>query len=53
MAPSLLIAAFPRSKVAAEHRGRPSGRKIIDILKRNPTKDPDRYDQDDLAHMRK
>ena len=31
----------------------PSGRKIIEILKKNPDKDPDKYDDDDIAHMRK
>ena len=30
-----------------------SGRKIIDILNRNPSKDPEKYEEDDLAHMRK
>lgn len=30
-----------------------SGRKIIEILKRNPEKDPKKYDEGDLSHMRK
>ena len=30
-----------------------SGRKIIEILKKNPTKDPNQYDEEDLPHMRK
>lgn len=30
-----------------------SGRKIIEIQKRNPTKDPEVYDEEDIAHMRK
>lgn len=30
-----------------------SGRKIIEILKKNPDKDPERYDQEDIPHMRK
>jgi len=30
-----------------------SGRKIIEILKKNPKKDPSKYDQDDIAHMRR
>lgn len=30
-----------------------SGRKIIQILKKNPKKEPSKYDQDDLAHMRR
>lgn len=30
-----------------------SGRKIIEILKKNPKKDPSSYEEDDLGHMRK
>ena len=30
-----------------------SGRKIIEILKKNPEKDPEDYDEEDLGHMRK
>ena len=30
-----------------------SGRQIVDILKKNPDKDPDQYDEDDIAHMRR
>lgn len=30
-----------------------SGRKIIEILTKNPKKDPAKYDEDDLPHMRK
>jgi hypothetical protein len=33
--------------------GRNSGRKIVEILKKNPKKDPSEYDQGDIAHMRK
>ena len=33
--------------------GHESGRKIIQILKKNPKKDPSKYGEDDLAHMRK
>ena len=32
---------------------RKSGRKIIKILEKNPSKDPSKYDEDDIAHMRK
>lgn len=32
---------------------RNSGRKIIKILEKNPNKDPDSYDEEDIAHMRK
>lgn len=30
-----------------------SGRKIIEILKKNPSKDPAKYEDDDIPHMRK
>ena len=30
-----------------------SGRKIIEILKKNPGKDPDGYDDGDVDHMRR
>lgn len=30
-----------------------SGRKIIEILKKNPNKDPEQYDEEDIQHMRK
>ena len=30
-----------------------SGRQIVDILKKNPNKDPDGYEEDDIAHMRR
>lgn len=30
-----------------------SGRNIIQILDKNPDKDPDKYDEEDLQHMRK
>lgn len=30
-----------------------SGRKIIQILEKNPKKDPEKYDEDDIQHMRK
>lgn len=32
---------------------RGSGRKIIDILRRNPEKNPESYEEEDIAHMRK
>ncbi|RMY66854.1 hypothetical protein D0863_08165 [Hortaea werneckii] len=32
---------------------RSSGRKIIAILEKNPKKDPSKYDDEDLQHMRK
>jgi hypothetical protein len=30
-----------------------SGRKIVEILEKNPKKDPSKYDEDDISHMRK
>ena len=30
-----------------------SGRKIVEILKKNPKKDPKQYDDDDIDHMRR
>jgi len=30
-----------------------SGRKIVEILRKNPKKDPSKYDEDDLQHMRR
>lgn len=36
-----------------ESVGHDSGRRIVDILKRNPKKDPSKYTEEDLEHMRK
>ncbi|QKX59714.1 uncharacterized protein TRUGW13939_06854 [Talaromyces rugulosus] len=33
--------------------GHESGRKIVSILQKNPCKDPDRYDGEDIQHMRR
>ncbi|KAI9687073.1 MAG: hypothetical protein M1822_002483 [Bathelium mastoideum] len=38
---------------SGETVGHESGRKIIAILEKNPKKDPEKYDQDDIDHMRK
>ncbi|SLM40135.1 Protein of unknown function DUF3140 [Lasallia pustulata] len=38
---------------SGETIGHESGRKIIEILKKNPNKDPAAYEEEDLAHMRK
>ncbi|KAG0656684.1 hypothetical protein C6P46_006986 [Rhodotorula mucilaginosa] len=40
-------------KEGEESVGHESGRKIIDILERNPKKDPSKYTDEDLQHMRK
>ncbi|KAI0008434.1 hypothetical protein F4779DRAFT_587306 [Xylariaceae sp. FL0662B] len=37
----------------ADGRNLHSGRRIIAILKKNPDKDPDKYDEDDVDHMRR
>ena len=34
-------------------KGRCSGRKIVEILEKNPRMNPDAYDEDDLPQMRK
>lgn len=33
--------------------GKYSGRKIIAILEKNPKKDPSKYDEEDIQHMRR
>ncbi|TKA62755.1 hypothetical protein B0A49_10456 [Cryomyces minteri] len=38
---------------SGETIGHESGRKIIGILKKNPKKDPQKYEQEDIDHMRK
>ncbi|KIW65221.1 hypothetical protein PV04_07499 [Phialophora macrospora] len=38
---------------SGESIGHESGRKIVEILKKNPQKDPSKYDDEDVAHMRK
>ncbi|KAI4287007.1 MAG: hypothetical protein L6R35_003736 [Caloplaca aegaea] len=38
---------------SSETVGHESGRKIIEILNNNPNKDPKKYDEEDLQHMRK
>ncbi|KAK3054471.1 hypothetical protein LTR09_004740 [Extremus antarcticus] len=38
---------------SGETIGHESGRKIIEILEKNPKKDESQYDEDDIQHMRK
>ncbi|KAK3947949.1 hypothetical protein QBC32DRAFT_352746 [Pseudoneurospora amorphoporcata] len=38
---------------SGESVGHESGRKIVDILRRNPDKDPEGFGEEDLPHMRK
>ncbi|GAB7364426.1 hypothetical protein MBLNU230_g4967t1 [Neophaeotheca triangularis] len=42
-----------QAKDDGETVGHESGRKIIDILSRNPNKEPGKYEEEDLQHMRK
>ncbi|KAI1095372.1 hypothetical protein F5B19DRAFT_341715 [Rostrohypoxylon terebratum] len=46
-------AGWSKSDGSGETIGHESGRKIIEILKKNPRKDPDKYDEDDVDHMRR
>ncbi|RKU43431.1 hypothetical protein DL546_005744 [Coniochaeta pulveracea] len=38
---------------SGESVGHDSGRHIVRILEKNPNKDPEKYDEDDISHMRK
>ncbi|KAK8197448.1 hypothetical protein HDK77DRAFT_478575 [Phyllosticta capitalensis] len=38
---------------SGETVGHESGRRIIEILEKNPRKDPEKYDEDDVDHMRR
>ncbi|EIW70054.1 hypothetical protein TREMEDRAFT_61817 [Tremella mesenterica DSM 1558] len=38
---------------SSESIGHESGRKIVDILRRNPSKSEDKYTEEDIEHMRK
>ncbi|KAK7743947.1 hypothetical protein SLS62_010409 [Diatrype stigma] len=46
-------AGWGKSDGSGETIGHESGRKIIEILKKNPEKDPDAYDDGDVDHMRR
>ncbi|KAI2638135.1 hypothetical protein GGS21DRAFT_488838 [Xylaria nigripes] len=46
-------AGWHKSDASGETIGHESGRKIIEILSKNPEKDPEKYDEDDLEHMRR
>ncbi|KAI0066628.1 hypothetical protein BV25DRAFT_1796330 [Artomyces pyxidatus] len=43
----------PESHKAGTGVGLESGRKIIDILRRNPVRNAEAYDPDDMEHIRK
>ncbi|KAF2806872.1 uncharacterized protein BDZ99DRAFT_393653, partial [Mytilinidion resinicola] len=46
-------AGWSKDDGSGETIGHESGRKIIKILEKNPEKDPDGYDQEDIDHMRR
>ncbi|EME43877.1 hypothetical protein DOTSEDRAFT_71624 [Dothistroma septosporum NZE10] len=46
-------AGWSKDDGSGETIGHESGRKIIKILEKNPKKDPSRYEEEDLQHMRK
>ncbi|KAF2157717.1 hypothetical protein K461DRAFT_290007 [Myriangium duriaei CBS 260.36] len=46
-------AGWSKDDGSGETIGHESGRKIIKILEKNPKKDPSKYDDDDIPHMRK
>ncbi|KAM4065685.1 ABC transporter [Hirsutella rhossiliensis] len=46
-------AGWPKGEGATESVGHDSGRNIISILESNPDKDPERYTDDQIQHMRK
>lgn len=46
-------AGWPKDSGDGESVGHDSGRKIVEILKDNPQKNPDKYDNDQIEHMRK
>ncbi|MCJ1437080.1 hypothetical protein MMC27_006465 [Xylographa pallens] len=46
-------AGWKKADETGETIGHESGRMIVEILKRNPSRDPEKYDEDDIPHMRK
>ncbi|MCJ1440483.1 MAG: hypothetical protein MMC23_000967 [Stictis urceolatum] len=46
-------AGWSKDDGSGETIGHESGRKIIEILNKNPKKDAEKYDEDDIAHMRR
>ncbi|KAI8981310.1 hypothetical protein BD414DRAFT_420212 [Trametes punicea] len=43
----------PKSSKAGTGVGVESGHKIVEILRKNPEKDPEKYDDEDIEHMRR
>src|SRR5688572_5327125 len=46
-------AGWPKENEDGESVGHDSGRKIVEILKANPKKEPEKYTDDQVQHMRK
>ncbi|KAG5986874.1 hypothetical protein E4U43_005310, partial [Claviceps pusilla] len=46
-------AGWPKDSEDGESVGHDSGRKIVEILKDNPKKNPNKYSDDQIEHMRK
>lgn len=46
-------AGWEKDDGSGESIGHDSGRKIVEILESNPEKDPEKYTEDDVSHMRK
>ncbi|CAH0037906.1 unnamed protein product [Clonostachys solani] len=46
-------AGWPKEDSSGESIGHDSGRKIVEILRANPKKDPTKYSEDHIEHMRK
>ncbi|KAI0451446.1 hypothetical protein F5B21DRAFT_527975 [Xylaria acuta] len=46
-------AGWGKGDESGETIGHESGRRIVEILEKNPSKDPDRYDEEDVEHMRR
>ncbi|TVY34194.1 hypothetical protein LSUB1_G007168 [Lachnellula subtilissima] len=51
--PESTSSGWAKEDGSGETIGHDSGRKIIEILKKNPEKDPGGYDEEDIPHMRK
>jgi hypothetical protein len=46
-------AGWSKDDGSGESVGHDSGRQIVEILKSNPNKKPDKYTEDQIQHMRK
>lgn len=46
-------AGWPKDDASGESVGHDSGRKIVEILRSNPDKDPEKYTEEQIQHMRK